>query len=233
MREYIVEKAEGSGMNRRNDLLKLIAMVTMAIDHIGVLLLPQLIVLRVIGRIAFPIFAYQLAIGFTKTHNRKRYLSRLFLFGALAQWPYMYLNYEFTMEPFHFNVMLFFAYALLMLWLWEKKQTFLAAFMIVLPEVVIHSWPSFAFSYSTYGLVMILLFYLFMNNSGKMLVAYTVLTVAALLVTGNAIQALSYFGMMTIVTLQYRESAVKLNKWVGYVFYPAHIALLCLIRILL
>lgn len=219
-------------MDRRNDLLKTLAMATMAIDHIGVLLLPQLLLLRVIGRIAFPIFAYQLAVGFSKTRSRGRYASRILLFGLLAQGPYMFLNYSFTLEPFHFNVMLFFAYALGMLQLWEKRRYGLAIALLLLPDVLVHLWPAFAFSYGSYGLAMVLLFHLFKEDKGKMLAAYTVLTVAALLATGNAIQALSFMGMLAILSLEEVPGPIRLGKWTGYIFYPVHIALLCLVRLL-
>ena len=51
--------------------LKLIALITMTIDHIGFMLLPQVKILRAIGRIAFPIFAYMIAEGCQYTRNRK------------------------------------------------------------------------------------------------------------------------------------------------------------------
>ena len=43
--------------------LKLIALITMTIDHIGYILLPQYRILRIIGRLAFPIYAYMIAVG--------------------------------------------------------------------------------------------------------------------------------------------------------------------------
>jgi hypothetical protein len=54
--------------------LKLLALLTMTCDHIGVSLFPQALWLRVIGRLALPIFAYMIAEGCRHTRNRKRYL---------------------------------------------------------------------------------------------------------------------------------------------------------------
>ena len=104
-------------MTRRNDILKILAMLKMLIDHIGVLLLPQYRVLRTIGRIAFPIFAYQISEGFRYTSDRTRYASRLLIFGLIAQIPYTWLSYDATFNPFHINVILYFLYALGVLWL--------------------------------------------------------------------------------------------------------------------
>jgi hypothetical protein len=55
--------------------LKIIACVFMVIDHIGVIILPDLLILRVLGRLSYPIFAYFLAEGCRYTRNkRKRFL---------------------------------------------------------------------------------------------------------------------------------------------------------------
>lgn len=60
--------------------LKILACICMVIDHIGFFLFPNLIFLRVIGRIAFPIFAYLIAKGCIYTRNKlKRFLSILIL----------------------------------------------------------------------------------------------------------------------------------------------------------
>lgn len=64
--------------------LKILAAVSMFIDHIGAELFPQVIVLRIIGRLAFPIFSFFIYEGFKYTHNKKRYLLRIFLLGILC-----------------------------------------------------------------------------------------------------------------------------------------------------
>ena len=102
----------------RNDILKIIAMATMLVDHLGVLIFPELRILRTIGRIAFPIFAYQLALGFKFTSNRRRYRINLLIFGVIAQIPYMLLNanrerkyFIFKVRPFtSFHTMLLFTF---------------------------------------------------------------------------------------------------------------------------
>lgn len=68
--------------------LKIIAALSMVIDHIGVMLLPQVILLRVIGRISFPIFAFMIAEGCEKTSNRRRYFLSVFLLGVACQLVY-------------------------------------------------------------------------------------------------------------------------------------------------
>ena len=57
----------------------------MLIDHVGVALLPQLEILRVIGRLSFPIFAYMIAEGCRYTKNRVRYFGTLAGFAIVCQ----------------------------------------------------------------------------------------------------------------------------------------------------
>lgn len=68
--------------------LKLIAAVSMLFDHIGVILLPEVALLRIIGRLAFPIYAFMIAEGCAKTRNRLRYFLAVFSLGAACQVVY-------------------------------------------------------------------------------------------------------------------------------------------------
>ena len=61
--------------------LKLLAMAAMLADHIGYLFFPQALWMRCVGRLAFPIFAFQVAEGWYRTCNRRRYFLRLALCG--------------------------------------------------------------------------------------------------------------------------------------------------------
>lgn len=69
--------------------LKLIAAASMLIDHTGVILLPEVTLLRIIGRLAFPIYAFMIAEGCAKTRNRLRYFLSVFLLGAACQVVYI------------------------------------------------------------------------------------------------------------------------------------------------
>ena len=64
--------------------LKILAMVCMTIDHIGAALFPQAVWLRVIGRLAFPLFSYCIAEGCRYTRNKARYFGSVFACGAVC-----------------------------------------------------------------------------------------------------------------------------------------------------
>lgn len=275
----------------RNDLIKIIAMVTMLIDHIGVLLFPEMRILRTIGRIAFPIFAYQIAIGYTFTSNKWNYAKRLLTFGLIAQIPYIYLNTEFEPNYFHFNVILLFLLGVGVLALYDlmiqsfKKSNpqnilmgtiylFLMIIAIFAPEYFSIKFENFAFSYSYYGLIMILLFYVYRGRWGIIFPLYILLSFVNTYALGAEIlskysmnwlgeqltfwqafgrtdivwenittwkdglktlegyffQTRSIMGVLVIWLLEKRPTELRLNKYVGYLFYPVHIAVLVAIR---
>ncbi|MCC8169065.1 MAG: conjugal transfer protein TraX [Oscillospiraceae bacterium] len=68
--------------------LKVIAAFFMAADHVGAELFPQLDILRIIGRLSFPIFAFFIYEGCKYTHSKPKYLARIFLLGLLCMAVY-------------------------------------------------------------------------------------------------------------------------------------------------
>ena len=88
-------------------VLKIIAAVTMLIDHAGLTLYyarvlgpsPLYHVLRSVGRIAFPLYAFLLVNGFEKTRDRAKYLTRLCIFAVLSQLPYTFALHKYNYSP--------------------------------------------------------------------------------------------------------------------------------------
>ena len=92
--------------------LKLLALFAMTCDHVGLQLLPQFIILRIIGRLAAPLFAYMIAEGCRYTHDRGRYLGRLLGMAALCQIAYfaaMRSLYQCIFVTFSLSVCLIYA----------------------------------------------------------------------------------------------------------------------------
>lgn len=180
---------------QRNDLLKLLALITMLIDHIGAVFFPEQMLWRTLGRIAFPIFSWQLVEGYFHTSSKTRYSLRIFVFGLLSQIPYMYLNPEIIPEFLHINIMFQLFTGVLLLGavdkLMQARQTpyrqttvplgllwFSVALGLVLLPDLISAWnPDFVFSYGTYGQLLFLLFYFYRGNLPKAIIPYVFLSV--------------------------------------------------------
>ena len=76
-------------------IMKLLAVASMLIDHTAIFLCPRFIsvptyeVMRAIGRVAFPVYAFLIVNGYQKTHDVRRYLTRLTAFAAISQIPFV------------------------------------------------------------------------------------------------------------------------------------------------
>ena len=94
--------------------LKLIAAALMLIDHVGAILLPETVILRCIGRLAFPIFAFFIAEGYAHTRSFGRYLLRMAIWAAVSEIPFNLENGA-VFDPARQNVLFTFCLALLTL----------------------------------------------------------------------------------------------------------------------
>lgn len=72
--------------------LKLLAALFMTIDHIGVILFPRVAILRILGRLALPIYAFMIAEGCKYTRNKKKYFGMVFGLGAICQVVYYFFD---------------------------------------------------------------------------------------------------------------------------------------------
>ena len=136
--------------------LKWIGVATMLIDHVGALFFPHLIVLRIIGRLTFPIFAWSLALGVERTHNWKRYLSRLVAFGFLSEIPYLLVRRVETPEFIGLNV--FFTLALGLLAIVFMKKAPIKALGVLPVAVAAILAEGLHVDYGAFGVALIVLF---------------------------------------------------------------------------
>lgn len=184
--------------SKRNDVLKLIAIITMIIDHVGAAFFPDHQIFRTIGRIAFPIFAYQLAIGYKHTSNLSRYARRLLIFACISYVPYIYfLGQGIHPNPLALNVMFLLLAGIGALMLYDQANTYFYRYKksrsagplilgimtsialilyILLPEFLIITIPGFMFSYGTYGLLMMLSFHVYEERAIPLLTSFVLIT---------------------------------------------------------
>ena len=99
--------------------LKLLAMVCMLADHIWASLAYSAQWLTCIGRLAFPIFAFQIAEGYARTRDRKGYRRRILLWALITELPFNLMTGGGLINPFHQNVLFTFW---LSLWVLDRVE---------------------------------------------------------------------------------------------------------------
>lgn len=223
--------------------LKLIAIITMFIDHIGAALLePYLMahwngtsriphfellfqidwVLRLIGRVAFPIFIFLLLEGFSHTHNKKKYGLNLFLFALLSEIPFDFAFNGSFFDSTYQNVMFTLLFGYLCIWIYESDVKFFhnpflkilgIIFFIVLGNVM-------KTDYGAFGVFTIILLY-YMKKHKKYFYP-----VGVFLFLWEVTAPLAF-----LIIHKYNGTRGLKLKYFFYLFYPVHILLLGCIRI--
>lgn len=218
--------------------LKMIAIITMLIDHTAAVLIPSntvlWLVMRCIGRLAFPIFVFLLVEGFYHTRDVKKYLLRMGAFALLSEIPFDLAFYGKVLEFTHQNIFFTLFLGLLCLFLMkeaEKKFQKNVFAINVLNAVITLFFSVAAFylktDYGFAGILLVVAFYLFRGS--RLLCALALLFVSGFLIKG--IQVLAVLAMLPIAF--YNGQRGKNIKYVFYIFYPAHLLILALLKIYL
>ena len=220
------------------EALKLIACITMLIDHLGVSIVPHgeafYYVCRCIGRLAFPIYCFLLVEGMRHTRNPEKYILRLFIGILLAELPFdMLFNGGVSWEAQSEMVTL--TLGAVMLLCMEKTEKNWLKLLIVLPFAILANLAKT--DYRAGGIAMIAVFALLdqwvLQTVALFLVNWQLLPSAAVEVFDVVIilQLLATFAMIPITLYSGKKlTRSKAIQWGFYLFYPAHLLILWLIR---
>lgn len=221
-------------MNR--NVLKIIAVVSMLLDHIGAYFFPSCVILRIIGRLAFPIFAFFIAEGLKHTSNKKRYISTLLTCALISQIPYSFLHFWYNL-----NIIFTFLIAILVIYLIENyKKHFLNIIFLILIAFVLIAFEIFGvLSYGIFGILLIIAFY-FCNNK-KSTAVFGALILLALAVEHLLLSNLDFSGYVqffAVLTLPllflFNGKKGKLNlKYLFYIFYPLHLIIILIVQLII
>lgn len=116
MRNGTLENGALLDTNLDTTFLKVVAVISMFLDHVGGTFFPEYPVFRWIGRLAFPIFCYCMTVGMLYTRDIKRYLGRIAVFAVISQpfWILAFNPHDFLGNLTNWNIFLL---CLLVFWL--------------------------------------------------------------------------------------------------------------------
>jgi len=209
--------------------LKMLALITMTIDHIGSRLFPQILLLRIIGRLALPIFAYMIAEGCVYSKNRKRYLFTIAGLGLFCQIVYYVFDrslYQCILITFTCSILLIFSIR----WAEAKPVWYrlllppcvLAAVLFVTEGIAYHVPSSgFEVDYGFAGAMLPVLIHLMPTRQTKWM--GTALGLIFLAMQSSVIQ---WFSLLALIPLALYggKRGKKGMKSFFYLYYPLHLA---------
>lgn len=201
--------------------LKMIAVVSMLVDHVGFVFFPEMKILRVIGRLAFPIFCYTLVEGFLYTRNVKKYLVRLGAFALLSEIPYDLVVTGKVLEIKHQNVFFTLFFGVLMMWILTMTDSRVVQFGNAVLLTLICRFLNT--DYASSGLLIMFTLFMFRKRRKEQLLLTGLVT--ALLSGG--LQLFSLFALIPIALHNHKQGPKM--KMFFYLFYPAHLLVLYLI----
>lgn len=205
--------------------LKCIAIITMLIDHIGAVLLPEYIILRYIGRISFPIFCFLLTEGFFHTKNVRKYILRLGFFALLSEIPYDLAFMNSVMDFRRQNVFFTLFIGMVMMYAVTRTNNLTEKTLYL----VLAMWAAQMVrgDYGYKGILLIATYFFFREYKVFKLLLGSVWN----LMWNGSIQA--YGALASIPLLLYSGEKGRSMKFLFYIFYPIHLLILYIISVTL
>ncbi len=203
--------------------LKLLAMLAMTADHIGAVFFPEIPLLRWIGRLAMPVLCFFIGEGLRHTRSPRRYLLRLTGFALLSELPFDLAFYG-GIEWGHQNA--YFTLALGLLALWAIQSRGMEGWLLALTAAL--AAELLGCDYGMYGVLLILLLDRFHRARSEQLAAAALLNLAFF---GLQTQTLSLIALPLLWL--YNGKRGRDDRRLFYLYYPAHLCVLGILRFVL
>lgn len=215
--------------------LKLIAMITMTIDHIGCFLFPNILWLRMIGRLAMPIYAYFIAEGCRYTRSMPKYLATMVITAVVCQ------IVTFLTGSLYQCILVTFSMSIGLVWLLKQaKKTKHPLWWLLLAAAVGAVWfvteslpallpgTDFDVDYGFLGALMPVVLWLIPRKPLKLLVTAGFL----FLIYDAGVLFLCALGAVVLLALYNGQRGKAKLKWLFYAYYPLHIAVIHIVAML-
>ena len=231
-----------------NNTLKIIAIILMLLDHLWGTIIPGNQWMTLIGRMAFPIFAFLIVEGFFHTSDLKKYMKRLFIFGLISEIPFNLIYTGSIIFPFHQNVMFTLLLGLLIINEIDKIKNNKEIKKKIIPILKIFLFLIISIigfvDYGVTGVLTIVVFYLFrgfklawIGQLISLILLYIVFfegqSVILNIFNHEYFLPLQSIGVLSLIFIWlYNGEKGKNNKLIKYLFYsfyPVHMLVIYLI----
>lgn len=231
-----------------NNTLKIVAMILMLLDHLWGTIIPGNQWMTLIGRMAFPIFAFLIVEGFFHTSDLKKYMKRLFIFGLISEIPFNLIYTGSIIFPFHQNVMFTLLLGLLIINEIDKLKNNKEIKKKIIPILKIFLFLLISIigfvDYGVTGVLTIVVFYLFrgfklawIGQLISLILLYIVFfegqSVILNIFNYEYFLPLQSIGVLSLIFIWlYNGEKGKNNKLIKYLFYsfyPVHMLVIYLI----
>ena len=207
--------------------LRILALFLMLLDHLWATVVPGNNWMTYLGRMAFPIFAFQAAEGYHHTHDFKGYCKRLAIFALVSEIPYNLMIFSSPIFPFHQNVMLTLLLGLLACRAWDQRKLGWLA-LICLAAVL--TFPD----YGVMGVLTVLMFHALRDWKWAQLLMLIAINWFGFegqqLVFGSIKMPIQAFAILAFLPISlYHGEKGPGGKWLqygSYLFYPLHMLIL-------
>lgn len=233
------------------NVLKLIALVTMTVDHVGGIIFPHVVWMRIVGRLAFPIFAYMIAEGCLYTRSKARYLTMIAALGILCQCIFWFAEHS-----MYQCILITFSLSIIMIYLlqnaWKERNSFIHWIIFILALGVVffvtyivpaQPWSNgFAVDYGFFGVLLPVFIHipdLILKDKDtlldiRFLLKWVMLGLGLILVASTITLRVQWWSLLALIpVLLYSGTRGRVNmKYLFYIYYPLHLGILYLVSTL-
>ena len=207
-------------------VLKLIACLSMFIDHLGAVCFSGMMGFRIIGRLAFPIYCFLMVEGAVHTRNMKKYILRMGIFALISEVPFDLAFYHRLVYTGHQNVFFTLGLGLLAIWFLEHPieqldiPDVLYKLLVIIAAGLIAEF--FNTDYGFTGIAVICIFY-YLRGQPQLKYPIAVILLAAM----GGVEVYAVLALIPILLYNgQRGRQTKAMQYGFYIFYPAHLLLI-------
>ena len=206
--------------------LKIIGIITMFMDHLGFMFFPEQVAFRFLGRIAFPLFAFQLAVGYSHSKNKEKHILGMLIFSLVSQIPFSLFVYQIAPEAvLTLNIGFTLTLGLLGMYVLNNFKKLIPKIigltLILLLGILIPVDNGIG------GVILCITFYLFLSSKTLTLLSSASVLCCKIILQKAAWKIPSLCALIPIWL--YNGKKGKNTKYFFYIFYPLHMVIFTII----